>query len=984
MRIGTYNIDGLLGSEHEVATLMSKHQLDVLALQETWVRNEETDGLPNWITCSVSAPVPRGALRGFGGAAIVVSPALRHRVVATRGTQRYQFAITLVGDIHVASVYISPHAVKAEVLDCLNAVKRMAPPPAVIVGDLNARHADWDTRGNYRGALLKVWAKESRFSIKAPEHPTFYNYNGSSTVDISLLKQCSLSHITAAPEIREVSNGHIPIVFHIDKDASLFNAPQRIPHGRRRNEFCNDMAQHFYARAFPLLATKFQECSTPVELDDAFRIFCETFECPWVDQGHQPERFRHFWSRDLEKMARNRDKLRANAAGDNTEAAWIAYRSANRLLKRAARREKRRRAQESFRAAAYANPGKANSLLATALKNSRQQSVTAEDKERLLNPDEFTRYMISQCLNQDKVPAEKFAMNRSMQNAVRKALALMKADRATGLDNVFAEGLQLVPIEASELISALWEAIGRINYSPPQFREAELVPLHKKGSRETPANYRPIALISHVRKVLDKALDILTREEYVFQTYQIGFRSKMGTENAILRATDAIDSGYKYVACLDLKGAYDAVPRLQLMRRLRRVLSHNLCNMISHTLQPTSVTTRGSVSNVRGLLYSGVQQGSPASPTLFNVYIDELVEDILRYADFDVSRAAILYADDVLLCARSRCDLQKLLNIASRWAARAGMIWNTSKSFILSRPGVAEQFYLAGDLLDCKHEIEYLGVTLTLDGVVESGTVNRIRNAQAKWTSALCLEKRVGLIPPTTAVTLFKTVIRPLTEYGLQFCPISLRVLQAYETLEARLFRKVLWQVSLQDKPRARKLLRLPSISERRCKLITSMRARIELKTKTSQANTPARELQMRKVDNTIMQRWFAKQGRPPETTADTIHQSWRRLCAHHRRRIPNPRRGPIPALTLRNAAARDRATRYYFVRFPCMRREVVRARLRELGECASQEERMRTLLDKAHLEAHEKACLERAIIAIRRCERRQEQAQRPKICAHD
>ena len=72
--------------------------------------------------------------------------------------------------MHIASAYISQHAVKSQFLECLNEVKQAAPPPAVIIGDLNARRVDWDTRRNYRGSLLKVWARNSDFAISAPDN----------------------------------------------------------------------------------------------------------------------------------------------------------------------------------------------------------------------------------------------------------------------------------------------------------------------------------------------------------------------------------------------------------------------------------------------------------------------------------------------------------------------------------------------------------------------------------------------------------------------------------------------------------------------------------------------------------------------------------------------------------------------------------------------------------------------------------------------
>ena len=201
MKLGTYNIDGLEGSESAIGMLMEEHSIHVLALQETWTR--ENDRLPPWISAAVSAPVPTQAIRGFGGVALVISPAIPHSVVRKKRTKQYQYIVARVGDMHIASVYISPLAVKAQVLECLNEIKQSALPPAVLLGDFNARHLDWDEHANFRGSLLKKWSNNANFEIRAPKAPTFTNYNGESTVDLGMFKQCTAEKVRVCGRVLE-------------------------------------------------------------------------------------------------------------------------------------------------------------------------------------------------------------------------------------------------------------------------------------------------------------------------------------------------------------------------------------------------------------------------------------------------------------------------------------------------------------------------------------------------------------------------------------------------------------------------------------------------------------------------------------------------------------------------------------------------------------------------------------------------------------
>ena len=470
-----------------------------------------------------------------------------------------------------------------------------------------------------------------------------------------------------------------------------------------------DTAAHFFGRAFLLLQQRFRDASSTEALQECFQQFQETFECPWTDQGHRPLRFRYFWNRDLEKIAKNRDKLRKIAKHTGARHDWVAHQEENKRLKRESRRQKRARARGNFLNLAYKDPAKANSILATALKNTRQGTTNLKDAARALNAQDFTKLLSQKLKGWPPVPSEPFEVGPRVKRAIGTALRLMKSNRSAGMDNIFSEGLQLVCKEATDLICEIWAACGRLNCTPRELREAEVIPLHKKRETSDPENYRPISLISHVRKIIDKAIDILIREEYNFHRFQVGFRSTMGTETAILRASRAIDEDYHYLACLDLKSAYDSVPRRKLMRRLQRLLSKNVCAMVTHTLQPTKIVTRGDNTQLQGQLELGVQQGSPTSPSLFNIYIDGLANDIERLAGFDTSNAAILYADDVLLLAKTPWELQRLLDIATRWAGINDMTWSTGKSSVMVPSGCNYRFSLAHEALQREEEIEYLG-----------------------------------------------------------------------------------------------------------------------------------------------------------------------------------------------------------------------------------------------------------------------------------
>jgi len=83
--------------------------------------------------------------------------------------------------------------------------------------------------------------------------------------------------------------------------------------------------------------------------------------------------------------------------------------------------------------------------------------------------------------------------------------------KSVGTDDVFAEGLRKTPDLVAHLLAELRQACGRLAYMPRVWQVAVIIPMHKKGDTDQPQNYRPIAIISQLRKIIDKALEINLR-----------------------------------------------------------------------------------------------------------------------------------------------------------------------------------------------------------------------------------------------------------------------------------------------------------------------------------------------------------------------------------------------------------------------------------------------------------------------------------------
>ena len=132
------------------------------------------------------------------------------------------------------------------------------------------------------------------------------------------------------------------------------------------------------------------------------------------------------------------------------------------------------------------------------------------------------------------------------------ALARMGTSRACGPDGITVQMLRTTfPVIAPQLLKLVNCAITSREL-PAQWKQATVIPLHKKGDTGDLNNYRPISILSTVAKLCERVVcsQLMTylSEQHVLCPEQYGFRPGLSTEAAMLDAvtfaTDCVDSGH--------------------------------------------------------------------------------------------------------------------------------------------------------------------------------------------------------------------------------------------------------------------------------------------------------------------------------------------------------------------------------------------------------------------------------------------------------
>lgn len=104
---------------------------------------------------------------------------------------------------------------------------------------------------------------------------------------------------------------------------------------------------------------------------------------------------------------------------------------------------------------------------------------------------------------------------------------------------------------------------GQLEYVQKYWTMGILVLIYKKADHMARKSYKPIKLLSHVRKVIERAISMMVNAQYNFDDSQLGFRRGTGTDTAISRHISNART-MKLGAVLDLRSAYHTVPRKKL------------------------------------------------------------------------------------------------------------------------------------------------------------------------------------------------------------------------------------------------------------------------------------------------------------------------------------------------------------------------------------------------------------------------------------
>jgi hypothetical protein len=310
---------------------------------------------------------------------------------------------------------------------------------------------------------------------------------------------------------------------------------------------------------------------------------------------------------------------------------------------------------------------------------------------------------------------------------------------------------------------------------PSLWKCGNTTPIFKKGDKSDITNYRPICLQNAMAKLLESLIlrKMSPHINSVLDSQLHGFTpgKTIVTNLAIYEAyiADSLAGG-KQVDSLytDFSKAFDKVSHKHLIAKMKAFgISGCLLKWFRDYLSERRLTV-----NIQGVVSdgfvatSGLPQGSHFGPTLFLIFINDIV-DVFKNVN------VLLFADDIKIFGQVGCErdcdlLQDALDQLYRWCVENSLPLNIGKCqlmrFSRSRVRIDHVYQINAVNLESVTEIRDLGIVFD-SGLSFRSHIAGVAN-RAMQTLGFVLRTVRGFRNVRTLVLLFTSLVRSILEFA--------------------------------------------------------------------------------------------------------------------------------------------------------------------------------------------------------------------------
>ena len=415
---------------------------------------------------------------------------------------------------------------------------------------------------------------------------------------------------------------------------------------------------------------------------------------------------------------------------------------------------------------------------------------------------------------------------------VEEVLLGLNPNKAAGPDDMTSRTMKECAKELAPHLCKIYRKSLDDGEVPQLWKEANIVPIHKSGSKAIMANFRPVALTSVVCKVLERiicsAIMTFLTSNSLISEQQHGFvRGRSCQTNILLcleKWTEIVDGGNSVdVAYFDYAKAFDKVSHRLLLLKLQRYgIDGKLLSWLKNYLENRKqrVVVGNAMSEWLEVV-SGTTQGTVLGFLLFLLFINDLPgacspEDeslVMLLADDTKSYQEI--QKDVYCHMNDQAALQSRINRIAQWAEEWKMEINPKKSKVMhiGKDNPCLTYTMNGAMIDTVSVEKDIGFWISDD----LSTSTHVNKARCKALAEIArIRRNFTYIDKRAFCVLYNQRIRPHLDYGMTACPpgtaAAAKMLEAVQSKATAM----VWGLKSLNSEERRKKLGLMTLNQRR------------------------------------------------------------------------------------------------------------------------------------------------------------------------
>ena len=276
------------------------------------------------------------------------------------------------------------------------------------------------------------------------------------------------------------------------------------------------------------------------------------------------------------------------------------------------------------------------------------------------------------------------------EDVLREAWHHVRANKgASGIDGIGIEDVEKQEGGEQAFLGQIAKELKEHKYTPSPSKR---VWIPKPNGKQ-----RPLSIPTLKDRIVQTAAVLILQPifEQDFEPNSYGFREGKSTHDAVREVVKWLNFGYENVIDADISSCFDSIPKNLLMKQFaRRVVDGSVLSLVKQWLNAGILD--GGVNVDSG--EQGVAQGSPISPLLANVFLDQL--DKAWNESGMTSRVGahlVRYADDFVVLGRSRRAMkEEALGVLDKIITSIGLSLNKDKTRLVEAGKKGEGFDFLG------------------------------------------------------------------------------------------------------------------------------------------------------------------------------------------------------------------------------------------------------------------------------------------------